>query len=76
MLHPIGKQAYKLELPQKWRIHNFFHVSMLEQDFTKKGQMNDMQLDFEFKVYDNKSMSLMASGTARSMPRSQQQSNY
>ena len=30
VLHPVGKQAYKLELPRKWRIHDVFHVSMLE----------------------------------------------
>ena len=52
MLYPVDKQAYKLELPKKWRIHNIFHVSLLEQDTTKKGQVNDMQL--EFKAGDNK----------------------
>ena len=36
MLHPVGKQVYKLELPKKWRIHNIFHVSPLEQDTTRK----------------------------------------
>ena len=38
VLHPIGKQAYKLELPKKWRIHDVFHVSLLEQDTTRKGR--------------------------------------
>ena len=37
VLHPVGKQAYKLELPKKWRIHDVFHVSLLEQDTTRKG---------------------------------------
>ena len=37
VLHPVGKQAYKLELPRKWRIHDVFHVSFLEQDTTRKG---------------------------------------
>ena len=47
VLNPVGKQAYKLELPMKWRIHNVFHVSLLEQDITKKEQVNNMQLEFE-----------------------------
>ena len=47
VLHLVGKQVYRLELPKKWRIHNVFFVSLLEQDTTKKGQMNDMQLEFE-----------------------------
>ena len=54
VLHPLGKQAYKLELPKKWRIHNIFHVSLLEQDTTKKGRVNDTQLDFEFEAGDDK----------------------
>ena len=54
MLHPVGKQAYKLKLPKKWKIYDVFHVSLLEQDTTKKGQVNDMQLDLEFKAGDDK----------------------
>ena len=54
VLHPVGKQVYKLELPKKWRIHDVFHVSLLEQDITKKGQVNDTQLNFKFKTGDDK----------------------
>ncbi len=39
VLHPVGKQAYKIELPKKWRIHEVFHVSLLEQDTTRKGRV-------------------------------------
>ena len=39
MLHLVGKQAYKLELPKKWRIHNVFHVSLLEQNKTRKERV-------------------------------------
>ena len=36
----VGKQAYKLELSRKWRIHNVFHVSLLEQDTTRKRRVD------------------------------------
>ena len=52
MLHSVGKQAYKLELPKKWKIHDVFHVSLLEKNNTKKRQVNNMQL--EFKAGNNK----------------------
>ena len=47
MLHPVGKQAYKLELPKKWRIHDIFHVLLQELDITRKGRVdkNAMKLD-------------------------------
>ena len=54
VLHPVGKQAYKLKLPKKWRIHDVFYISLLEQDITKKVRVNDTQLDFEFEAGDNK----------------------
>ena len=54
MLHPIGKQAYKLELPKKWKIYDVFYISLLEQDTTKKKRVNDTQLDFEFEAGNNK----------------------
>ena len=40
VLHPVGKQAYKLELPKKWRVHDVFHMSLLEQDTTRKGRVS------------------------------------
>ena len=54
VLHPVDKQAYKLELARKWKIYDVFHVSLLEQDTTKKGQVNDMQLNLEFDTDNNK----------------------
>ena len=40
-MHLVGKQAYKLELLRKWRIHDVFHVLLLEKNTTKKGQVDE-----------------------------------
>ena len=39
VLHPVGKQDYKLKLPKKWRIHDVFQVLLLEQDTTRKERV-------------------------------------
>ena len=41
-------------MSRKWRIYNVFYISLLELDPTKKEQMNDTQLEFEFEASDNK----------------------
>ena len=41
MLYSIGKQAYKLKLPKKWRVYNVLHVLLLEHDTTKKGRVSE-----------------------------------
>ena len=41
VLYPVRKQTYKLELPRKWRIHDVFYVSLLEQDTTRKGRVDE-----------------------------------
>ena len=38
VLHPVGKQVYKLELARKWKIHDVFYVSQLEQNTRWKGR--------------------------------------
>ena len=47
VLHPMEKQAYKLKLPKKWRIHDVFHVLLLEQDTTKNWQVDKNVTKFE-----------------------------
>ncbi len=37
VFHTVKKQEYKLELSIKWKIHNVFHVSLLESDTIRKG---------------------------------------
>lgn len=39
-----------LKLPTKKRIHNFFHILLLEQDIMKKKQVNKLLLDLELKT--------------------------
>ena len=41
VLCPVDKQAYKLELPKKWRIYNVFHMSLLEHNTTRKGRVDE-----------------------------------
>ena len=41
VIHPVGKQAYKLELFKKWKIHNIFYMSLLEQNSTRKEWMDE-----------------------------------
>ena len=53
VLYPVRKQAYKLELPKNWKIHNVFHVSLLEQNTTRKVQMNKFSV-LEFEPGDDK----------------------
>ena len=56
ILHPVRKQTYKLDLPTKWKIHDVFHVSLLEQNTTRKGQMNELfpKPEPEFDAGNNK----------------------
>ncbi len=58
VLHAVGKQAYKLKLPTKWKIHDVFHVSLLEQDIPRKRRVDktlpELEKDVEFEAGGNK----------------------
>ncbi len=58
VLYAVGKQVYKLELPTKWKIHYVFHVSLLEQDTSRRGQVDkalpEPEKDLEFGAGDDK----------------------
>ncbi len=58
VVHIVEKQAYKLELSIKWKIHNIFHVSLLEQDIRKKRQVDNTlpepEKDLKFEAGENK----------------------
>ena len=47
VLHPVGKQAYKLKLTRKWKMHDVFHASLLEQDTTKKGRVDEKAMELD-----------------------------
>ena len=49
VLYPVRKQTYKLELPKKWRIHELFHRSFLEQDSTWKRRAEEGVAELDFK---------------------------
>ena len=48
-LHPVGKHAYKLELPKRCRIYDVFYMSLLEQITTRKGRVDENTLQLEFE---------------------------
>ncbi len=58
VLHAVGKQAYKLKLPAKWKIYNVFYVSLLEQDTKRKGRVDkalpELEKDLEFEAGGNR----------------------
>ena len=47
VLHPLGKQPYKLKLPKNWRIYDVFYVLLLEQVTIKKGWVDNNVTEFE-----------------------------
>ena len=53
VLHLVGNQAYKLELPKKWRIHDVFYVSLLKHNNTRKGRVDEITTQLKFEVGDN-----------------------
>ena len=55
MLHLTRKQAYELKLPRKWRIHDVFHMSLLEQDTTRKRWVDGEVRQMEFDADDDES---------------------
>ncbi len=58
VLHAVEKQAYKLELFTKWKIHDVFHVSLLEQDITRRERVDkalpEPEKDLEFEAGGDK----------------------
>ena len=55
VFYPIGKQVYKLELSKNWKIHDVFHMSLLEHDTIKKRRVDKKvrQIKFDNNVNDS-----------------------
>ena len=60
VLHPVDKQAYKLELSKKWRIDNVFHVSLLKQDTSRKERVDENMTELEFDAGDSEKFEVEA----------------
>lgn len=57
----MKKYAYKIELPIQWKIHNVFYISLLEQNTTKKWQVNKLlESNPELHTTNNKEYKLEA----------------
>lgn len=52
VLYSVENQAYKLKLQKKQKIYDVFHMSVLENDNTKKDWMDETTSQFQFKVDD------------------------
>ena len=50
VLDLVGKQAYKLKLLRNWKIYNVFHLSLLEQDTTRKERVDKKMMELDFKA--------------------------
>ena len=53
VLHSVGRQSYKLKLPKKWRVHDVFDVSLLEQDPIRKERVDKKVTELDFEAWNS-----------------------
>lgn len=54
VLYLVDKKTYKLKLLVNWKTHNVFYLSLLEQDITKRRQINDKRIELKFAAGKDK----------------------
>lgn len=54
VLYLLKKQVYKLKLLKKWKIYGFVYMSLLEQDITRKKQIDKNVRQIEFDIGNSK----------------------
>ena len=56
----VSKQSYKRKLPKRWKIHDVFHISLLELGTTRKGRVDKKVTELEFEAGNRKKYKLDA----------------
>ena len=54
MIEKVGPQAYRLELPDTWKIHHVFHISLLKRWKTSVYRVTEDEIDAEFNIKERK----------------------
>ena len=54
VLYIVKKQVYKLKLSIKLKMYDVFHISLLEQNTKKRGQVDQLLEPKKFETKDNK----------------------
>ena len=60
VLYQVRKQAYKLKLLKRWKMHDIFQMSLLEQNTTRKERADKRVTELELKASDSKEYEIEA----------------